>query len=354
MSSELKELQESAQKVLGEVGLAADEGTLWPLVVELGWLLVALPDDLGGLAQGLPGACAMYVEQGRSLGTAPYIPAMLSISAIAHGRLADRDTWLERLTAGGELVTTPLADSALRIAAESSGKVKVSGQATALLSADKASHVLVCSGDADCVALLPLRQPGIDLVARPTWDATRRLFDLRAAEAEVDDALVLARGDAAKALAARIAVERDFALAADSVGGAAALLNLTVEYLQTRRQFGRPLALFQALKHRCADLKVQTEAAEALLLDNLKRLGEASAAEAGALGKAAKSLACSAFARVAEEALQLHGGIGMTSEHPCHLFLKRALLNENLGGARGSYELDLADGFLGRTAWAAP
>jgi alkylation response protein AidB-like acyl-CoA dehydrogenase len=67
------------------------------------------------------------------------------------------------------------------------------------------------------------------------------------------------------------------------------------------------------------------------------------------MGKTVKSLACSVYSRVAEEALQLHGGIGMTSEHPCHLFLKRALLNEHLGGRCDSYELDIAAGLLSRS-----
>lgn len=146
-----------------------------------------------------------------------------------------------------------------------------------------------------------------------------------------------------------IATQRDFALAADSVGGATALLDLTVEYLQARKQFGRPLAMFQALKHRCADLKVQTSAAEALLFDSLSRLdGQNAGTEAETMGKAAKYLACSVYSRVAEEALQLHGGIGMTSDHSCHLFLKRALLNEHLGRRSDTYEVDLAADLLSR------
>jgi alkylation response protein AidB-like acyl-CoA dehydrogenase len=143
---------------------------------------------------------------------------------------------------------------------------------------------------------------------------------------------VLARGAVARALVARLAVARDFALAADAVGGAAALLALTVDYLQTRQQFGRPLALFQALKHRCADLKALTEGAEALLFDSLGKYSAQFEADPPSLaGMAAKQLACAAYTAVAEEALQLHGGIGMTAEHACHLFLKRALLNEHLG-----------------------
>jgi alkylation response protein AidB-like acyl-CoA dehydrogenase len=168
----------------------------------------------------------------------------------------------------------------------------------------------------------------------------------------LEEKLTLARGAAAQALTARVATQRDFALAAEAMGGANALLELTVDYLNTRMQFGRPLALFQALKHRCADLKALTAGAQALLSDSLDRMGvhtddDGLAAGAELMGKQVKLLASAAYARVAEEALQLHGGIGMTSEHVCHLFLKRAMLNEHLGRAQDHYEADLAAQLLG-------
>jgi len=172
------------------------------------------------------------------------------------------------------------------------------------------------------------------------------------ADVEVDPGLVVARSDRAEGIARRLSVLRDFGLASDAVGGAGALLEATVEYLQTRRQFGRPLALFQALKHRCADPKAITEAADALLIDGLDRVGELardsdSLARGDLMGRAVKQLACTAYMTVAEEALQLHGGIGMTSEHECHLFLKRAMLNEHLGRQQGCYDVGIADHCLG-------
>ena len=103
-----------------------------------------------------------------------------------------------------------------------------------------------------------------------------------------------------------------------------ALFDMTVEYLQTRRQFGRPLAMFQALKHRCADLKTQIAAAEALfwrLADEGNRTAFDPLVEAGAL----KSQAAAAYSLVAEEAIQLHGGIGLTAEHP---FFPRELIQD--------------------------
>jgi alkylation response protein AidB-like acyl-CoA dehydrogenase len=342
MSLDTAELQVSAQHALRGIAIAAAEDKTWPIVVELGWLLVAVPEDLDGLGQGLSAACALYRELGSSVAAAPYLPAMLAVEAVCRSDLPNRVEWLGRL-AGGELATASLFTGDL-VAEGMSAKVRLAGVAAAVPSADKASHVLVST--ARHVILAPLKQPGVEMVARPTWDVTRRLFDVHFADFEVPDELILARGPAAQALSGRLGTHRDFALAADSVGGAAALLDLTVEYLKTRRQFGRPLAMFQALKHRCADLKALTAAAEALLVENLNKAEHSCDAEAEVMGKQAKSLACSVFFRVAEESLQLHGGIGMTSEHVCHRFLKRALLNAQLGRPNGSYDLDIAAGTL--------
>lgn len=334
MSVELSEIQESARQVSADLGIAASEEKTWPLIVELGLLQVAVPEDLGGLGQGLAGACALYRELGSSLASGPYIPAMLAIDAISASDRTDRDAWVEKLAAG-EFVTASLADAALQV----SGR-RVSGSLSAVLSADKASHVLAV-GD-DCIALVPLAHDKVKAEYRPTFDVTRRLFDVRVDGLELDENLIVAKGAAAKQLAQRFLAHRDFALAADAVGGANALLATTVEYLQGRRQFARPLALFQALKHRCADLKMQTAAADALLTDSLGRVDWNDLKTAQRLGEAAKLLACATYSRMVEESLQLHGGIGMTAEYSVHLFLKRALLDEQLGRSGDVYEQDLA------------
>jgi len=345
VSDTLNELRESARQVLHQLGPAADERKTWSLVVELGWLLVAVPEELGGLGQNLKGACAFHFELGRSLASAPYLPALLAIDAACRSPQAHSSDLVERLTTR-DYVCASLSEANLPLVHEAGGKLRLSGIVSAVPSADLASHLLVCVPE-HCVAMVPLQQAGVRIAARPTWDTTRRLFDVHVTDLALDDAWVLARGAAAQQLSRTLATQRDFGLAADSVGGAGALLEATVEYLGTRQQFGRPLALFQALKHRCADLKTQLAAAEALLADSLDRIGDApDTAAAELLGKTVKQLACSTYATLAEEALQLHGGIGMTAEHPCHLFLKRALLNQHLGRRQDAYEADPAQALL--------
>src|SRR5205823_6224582 len=117
---------------------------------------------------------------------------------------------------------------------------------------------------------------------RKLWDESRRLFDVTFDDYKIDPSLIMARGDEAEALTRQLKGEMIFALAADSLGGATAILDRTVEYLNTRKQFDRPLGMFQALQHRCADLKVLIGAAEALLWSRAVR-PEATMVEIGGL-----------------------------------------------------------------------
>lgn len=349
MSVDLIELQESARQVLSGEEVSVQEDATWTQVAELGWLMVAVPEELGGLGMNAHGPVVLQTELGRKLSGAPYLPAVLAIEAFCGSNHAEREAWLERLM-GGEFVAAPLADGSLNI--ESAGdSFTVSGTAAAVQSADKAGHILVWSEQSQCIALVSLEQSGITVVPRNTWDETRRLFDVTFASAPVDAALVLARGDEAAALARRLATLRDFGLAADAIGAAGMLLEMTVEYLQTRRQFSRPLAMFQALKHRCADLKASVVGADALLQAHLAQcIEDLGGKQAEQMGEGVKLLACDMFRSVAEESLQLHGGIGMADEHPCHLFLKRALLSEHLGRGLSRYENDLAAVLLNSAA----
>ena len=350
MSVPLEEIRDAARRVLSELGPAAPEAATWPLISELGWFMIAVPEAQGGLGLGQGAAGVLQEELGRALSPAPYLGQTLAIEALVHSTAAGVQPLLQELMSGERRVATALGGAELTWGVEDTGRRVLDGTAHAAVSADLASHALVCCGQAQLVVLVPLAQPGVSVTARPAWDTSRRLFDLRFERAIVDESLVLAQGAPVQALAHRLGSVRDFGLAADSLGGGAAILEKTVEYLQTRRQFGRPLALFQALKHRCAELVTCLEAAQALRDSSLSGADGQPAAhppqDSAARAAMVKQLACASYAAAAEEALQLHGGIGMTSEHDCHLYLKRALLTEQLGvNSRGSSQ-QLADRFL--------
>lgn len=321
------ELQDAAFKAFGHGDLVPDADKSWGLMADMGWLMMSVPEDLGGLGLGMEAAGVIHTALGRGLVPGPAIAQMLVIEALTAAEgLAGRDDLLARAM-GGEVMTASLAG------------VGVSGQLSCVPDADRASHLLVV--EENRVSLAPMA--GLTVTARDTWDKTRRLFDVTASNSAIG--LVLAEGDKATAMSRRLQARLLFALAGDSLGGADALLDLTIEYLGTRSQFDRPLALFQALKHRVADMKTGLSAAEALLwaraVDPL-----ATTEQMGAL----KAHATTVYRTIAEEAIQLHGGIGLTMEHQCHLFLKRAMLNCALGGDADHWEETAGRQALAQTA----
>jgi alkylation response protein AidB-like acyl-CoA dehydrogenase len=242
---------------------------------------------------------------------------------------------LMRDTLAGTAVPMFTGSSALEVA-ERQGRLN--GVIRNVLDVDHASHLLVpFDRPGAAVALVALPHPGITLKFRPTWDMTRRLFDVVLDGVLVPPGDVLFEGAGAESVIAVTVAQFDLAIACDAVGGAEAIFADTLEYMLVRRQFDRPIASFQALKHRCADLRTRMEASSALVSAASHAFSEARH-ESPALGVGAPPAACArlhasrVYREVTEEAIQLHGGIGFTWEHRCHRFLKRARLNDVLNG----------------------
>ncbi|MFT4054691.1 MAG: acyl-CoA dehydrogenase family protein [Novosphingobium sp.] len=318
---ELNELTDAAQKAFPADALSPGRDESWRLVAEMGWLIVRLPEEDGGLGLGREASTAIHFEMGRVLATTPLIPAQLGLHAVAASQIPARTEWLERM-AGGDYVPLHLLPTRLETAADGA----ISGTVGGVFDADMASGVIArlpCG-----YVLVPIDAPGVSVVERPIWDASRRLFDLVLDGFTPDPALMLTDDAGAHTLHDAISPEAHLAVAADCLGAANAALEMTVEYMKMRRQFDRPIAMFQALKHRAADMKARIAVAEALLWNRV-RDEAATYVQCGA----AKTLAAEAFAFVTEEAIQLHGGIGLTEEHPIHRFMKRAMLNLQLCGA---------------------
>ena len=333
---ELSELQDAATKAFPADQLRPERDKAWALAAEMGWLMMPVSEAAGGLGLGRDATATILCEMGRVLGTAPLIPALLTVQALGEAtELADQQGWIERACAG-EYIAMNLDRAIISL----SDADVLDATLPAVPDADMASHTLVF-GPEFC-ALVPLDAPGVTVTERRLWDESRRLFDVTVKGHAIEPGMFLAKGAAATAIGDRLRTGLVLAVAADSLGGAAACLAMTVDYLKTRRQFDRPLAMFQALKHRCADLKIELGAAEALLWS---RAGDGSATTTD-IG-AAKVLACDIFRKIAEEAIQLHGGIGLTDEHQCHLFMKRAMLNLQLSG-----DLDVWRERVGRQALA--
>jgi alkylation response protein AidB-like acyl-CoA dehydrogenase len=165
---------------------------------------------------------------------------------------------------------------------------------------------------------------GLSRRALPTLDQTRRLARLEFSD--VPGRLIGSPGAGKAALDHTLDVAA-VALAAEQLGGAQRALDMAVEYAKIRRQFGRPIGSFQAIKHRCADLLLEVESLRSAVGYAAAAMAEGST-EVPVLAALVKAYASEVYSHVAGENIQIHGGIGFTWEHDAHLYLKRAKASE--------------------------
>ena len=304
------------------------------------------PGDAGGLGSAASGpAAAVRAAQLRAAaradaapgaGKAPVSPAAGLLRQLADGSLTAA---LALSTATASAAPFP-ALARVTGRGDAAGTVKLRGTIPAVADALPADVLLVpADGVPSALYLVEATAPGVHRTPLISLDMTRQLCDITLDDAPARQVAVGA--------AAAAAVSAGFAagaavLAAEQLGLAQRCLDLTVEYVKERRQFGRPIGSFQALKHRLADLwttitlaRAASRYAAACLSDD-----DPDTPVAVAL---AKSACCEAAVTAAQECVQLHGGIGFTWEHPAHLYLKRAKAASVAFGTPGAHRAALAD-----------
>lgn len=323
------------------------DGALWREAASLGWLALTVPEEFGGLGLGFCAAALLYEELGRRLAPMPALGTLLVIQAVTDaGTSEQKAAWLPELASGATPASLSVIDPkrkapSARLRRRPDGNLVLSGRASDVLDGASVALWLITARSEDEQALhLVLVRPnedGVTIQPEPLVDRTRHLASADFHDLTLPGARVLGESALRPAASDALLGHAALALACDALGGADAALELTIEYLRTRVQFGKPIGSFQALKHRCASHKVALEAARATTLDAVHRWARGQG-DAAAHASLAKACACDAAAALASDAVQLHGGIGVTWEHPCHLYLKRAKLNEVLFGARAAHE----------------
>lgn len=294
---------------------------------ELGAVALDVPEESGGAGASFREVAVVAEELGRSVARLPWFgTAVLAVGVL---REAGDDDLLEWLVSGG--ATGTLAHA---------GGVVVDGKltGTADLVIDGATADLLLVHVDDRLYVVEAEAPGLTRTSVRAMDSTRRLATLEFAGTPVRE-LVAGAGP----LIDRVRNRAAAALAAEQTGGAAAAMDMAVAYAGDRLQFGRPIATFQAVKHRCADMLVRVEAARSAAL-----WASATVADDGpeaALAVATAASVCSeAYIWVAAENVQVHGGIGFTWEHPAHLHVRRAATGAVLFGDRRSRQEALLAG----------
>lgn len=314
---------------------------LWRrLGAELGCAGLPVPEESGGAGASWRETAVVLEELGRSVAPTPFLGSAVLTTAAA---LACGAGSLVADVAGGRATGTlavPLStppDAPFPDTVRGDGST-VTGTVTTVADAHSATVLLVPALDPDGPALYRVRTADATRGPVLALDLTRPLTDLTFAAAP---ATRLATGAAAEE-AVRAALTAGAALlASEQLGLAERCLEMTVDYLKSRYQFGRPVGSFQALKHRLADLWAAISQSRALA-----RYAAACLAEGHPDTPVAVCLAqaqCSDTAvRAAEECVQMHGGIGFTWEHPAHLYLKRAKSSAIAFGTPDRHRMALA------------
>lgn len=319
---------------------------LWTLATEQGWLGIGLPEAHGGLALGAPGLDVLYRQLGRNMAPGAFIPTLAAAQWLSEvGTESFKSNLLPQVAAGACTFALPLAGEGSPLTLTAG---LLSGTTASMLSARTASMAIVPALDNGIAvfALVALDTPKTIFKHADIWDKTRCVGRLTLNQAQPLTVIADPHGAVASALRRCLCL----AVASDSVGGARALVEQTIEYLKQRVQFGRPLASFQAIKHRCADLMTAVIHTEEMLDQAVQAMAD-NEPSADMWASLAKAAAGETFKFVAEDCLQLHGGVGFTWEFDCHLFLKRALLNRDIAGNAGRLR-DLAASYFAQATRA--
>jgi acyl-CoA dehydrogenase len=350
-SPDQKALRDQARKFLAEHAssvrvrriLDTDEPydrELWRGVAEMGWTGTAIPEAYGGAGFGYLELCVIAEELGRSVAPIPFSSTvyLAAEALLLAGSEAQKRAWLPRI-AGGEVVgCLALAEGpgapSPRAVTTRAVDGRISGTKAPVADGDVADVAIVAAraqGDDLSLFLVELGGPGVSRTALPTVDPTRSHARLVLDGAPAEP--LGAAGEGARLLE-RVFDRAAVLMAFEQVGGAQAALDMAREYALGRFAFGRPIASFQAIKHKLVDMYVGVELARSNAYYAAWALST-DAPELPVAAAAARVSASEAYFHAAKENIQTHGGMGFTWEFDCHLHYRRAKLTGlGLGSAR--------------------
>ncbi|MGE2719623.1 acyl-CoA dehydrogenase family protein [Mycolicibacterium celeriflavum] len=342
VTRELLERQSSVASARALIdGPTGYDEQLWRKGAGLGWPALAIPEEDGGLGQHVIELALVAVELGRGLASTPFLPTVMVADAVTRSTANGRVELLSALGSGAQTAAWAFAEVGrpwsvagiqATAARDGSGYV-VTGAKASVQDADSAATLLV-----DAVLdgrparfLIPADATGLKIERQHTLDVTRRYCDVVLDGVTLDATALLAEGAAAEESIARSGQLAMVLTCAELVGISERLLELTVAYVKERVQFGKPVGSFQAVKHKCADMRIWSQSCAAATYFAAMTLDSEHHDSAHATS-VAKAYVSDAVNRLAGEALQLHGGIGFTWEHDLHLFLRRARVGAALYG----------------------
>ena len=332
-----------------ETELGYDPRVWKQIASELGWSALLIPESYGGLGLGYVELVALMEIMGGSLLCAPFFSSicMGANALLVAGSEAQKQRHLPGIAAGETLAALAHAEAGgdwdaagiCATARRDGDEFVLNGTKSFVVDGHAADLLIVAtriaaSRGADGIELFLVsgHAPGLETRVLTTMDQTRRLAEVKLDDVRVPPSARLgADGSAGWPELREILDRAAIALAAEQVGGAQKCLDMAVNHALQREQFGRPIASFQAIKHKCADMMVLVESAR-----SASYYAGCVAAEDGdelpAVASLAKAYCSEAYFKCAAECLQIHGKVGVTWETDVQLYLKRARSSESLLG----------------------
>lgn len=301
----------------------------WTEFAEMGWLMTAVPEEHGGLGGDLYPAAIVAEELGRSAAPQPFVEMAVTAAQLflelAPGRLGALMTGVRKsVLAHGEAEARGDVTWCATRAEPIQGGYRLTGTKLAVVGAPEADELLISADvPGQGITLFAIQLP-MPMLSYMTVDG-RSCADIRMDNLFAPTEAVLGPVGAALPAIERAVDHAMVMLGADMVGAMQASLDMTKEYLLTRRQYGSLIGDFQALRHRLADMFIETEQSRSILLRAVGGLS-LEREERAALASAAKALIAQAARFVTGQAIQLHGGIGVTEECPVGRYFARAVV----------------------------
>ena len=304
---------------------------LWKGAAEMGWLGTAVPEEYGGAGFTHLELAVVAEEIGRALAPIPFSSSvyLASEALLLAGKAEQKSAYLPRLVSGeliGTLAVAERAGQTTEASIETTfARGVLNGTKAPVPDGDIAGLAVVAAREpsgAATLVLVDLSGPGVEQTALESIDPSRCLGQLTFTDAPAE---LLGGSGEGWALIERIQDRAAVLLAFEQLGGAERAFEITREYAMGRYAFGRPIASFQALKHRMADVWAALQLARSNCYFGAYALSNA-ADELPVAACAARVSASEAFELASQEMIQIHGGVGYTWEYDCHLFYRRAKL----------------------------
>ncbi|HTG17734.1 MAG TPA: acyl-CoA dehydrogenase family protein [Blastocatellia bacterium] len=316
---------------------------MWQKLVEQGWTGLMFDEQDGGMGLGMVEMAVAFEEMGRAL-----VPgAFLSTVALAGSLIQEacspayRAKRLGDIAGGKAKATVALLEEsasfdtdAVRLAATAvDGGIKLTGKKLFVPDASVSDYIITAARlGADIVLCFVDRNAtGVTITPMPSIDATRQLYQV-----EFNDVMVAPEDAMGNSPKARDALEHaldvaTLAVSAEMVGGMQWIMDTSVEYAKTRKQFGKPIGQFQAVQHHCANMLLMTESARSAVYYAAWLMGN-NPEQAPVAVSMAKAYASDSYREVGNLGIQVHGGIGFTWDEPIHFYYKRAKASELMFG----------------------